>query len=402
MTCCAPPPEPGNLDPLRDAILGRISAFAMLLRNHGFIIGLRENTDAARLAGELAIERPATQRAAFKALFCSRVSDWRQFDDLFNSYWFGRGMKKLMKVGGSDATSTLPTLSAPTKRGSNQDGSSELSDQVSNPSGVKTEEGSTAKSEGASSTEITSSTDFRRIADPRELEKAHAAAERFARAMRAKLTRRERARNRGRRIDLRATIRRNIGVGGTPIDLRFRQRKPKPLRLIVLLDASGSMQMYTAVFIRFIHGILDNFRESEAFVFHTRLAHISSAMKEKNATRALERMSLMTQGVGGGTRIGECLATFNKWHAKRILNSRSCVMILSDGYDTGTPEALSSELKRLRQRCRRIAWLNPMMGWDGYRPDAKAMQAALPYLDLFAPAHNLESLEALEPYLARL
>ena len=125
-------------------------------------------------------------------------------------------------------------------------------------------------------------------------------------------------------------------------------------------------------------------------------------MKEKNASRALERMSLMTQGVGGGTRIGDCLATFNKWHAKRVLNSHSCVMILSDGYDTGTPEALASELKRLRQRCRRIAWLNPMMGWDGYRPDAKAMQAALPYLDLFAPAHNLESLEALEPYLARL
>jgi uncharacterized protein len=402
MTCCAPPPEPGSLDPLRDAILGRISAFAMLLRNHGFIIGLRENTDAARLAGELAIERPATQRAAFKALFCSRVSDWRQFDELFDSYWFGRGMKKLMKVAGSLATSTRPNLSTSTEKGSNQNGSSELSDQVSNPSGVETEEGSTAKSEGASGTEITSSTDFRKIADPRELEKAHAAAERFARAMRARLTRRERARNRGRRIDLRATIRRNIGVGGTPIVLRFRQRKPKPLRLVVLLDASGSMQMYTAVFIRFIHGILDNFREAEAFVFHTRLAHISSAMKEKNATRALERMSLMTQGVGGGTRIGECLATFNRWHAKRILNSRSCIMILSDGYDTGTPEALASELKRLRQRCRRIAWLNPMMGWDGYRPDAKAMQAALPYLDLFAPAHNLESLEALEPYLARL
>ena len=402
MSCCLPPPEPGSLDPLRDAILGRISAFAMLLRNHGFIIGLRENTDAARLAGELAIERPATQRAAFKALYCSRASDWRQFDELFNSYWFGRGMKKLMKVGGSVATSTQPTLSTPTENGSNQNGSSELSDQVSNPSGVETEEGSAAKSEGASPTEIMSSTDFRKISDPRELEKAHAAAERFARAMRARLTRRERARSRGRRIDLRATIRRNIGVGGTPIDLRFRQRKPKPLRLIVLLDASGSMQMYTAVFIRFIHGILDNFREAEAFVFHTRLAHISSAMKERNATRALERMSLMTQGVGGGTRIGECLATFNKWHAKRVLNSRSCVMILSDGYDTGAPEVLASELKRLRQRCRRIAWLNPMMGWDGYRPDAKAMQAALPYLDLFAPAHNLESLEALEPYLKRL
>ncbi len=402
MTCCIPPAEPGSLDPLRDAILDRISAFAMLLRSHGFVIGLAENADAARLAAQLAIDRPAVQRAAFKALFCSRVSDWKQFDELFNSYWLGRGMKKLLRVGGSTAASTRPSSLASAGKDNGQNGSTELGEEVSTPPGVETEDGATGRSEGASRTEITSSTDFRKIADPRELEKAHAAAERFARAMRARLTRRELARSKGRRIDLRATIRRNVGVGGIPIKLRFRQRKPKPLRLVVLLDASGSMQMYTAVFIRFIHGILDNFREAEAFVFHTRLAHISSAMKEKNATRALERMSLMTQGVGGGTRIGECLATFNKWHARRVLNSHSCVMILSDGYDTGAPEVLASELKRLRQRCRRIAWLNPMMGWDGYRPEAKAMQAALPYLDLFAPAHNLESLEALEPYLARL
>jgi uncharacterized protein with von Willebrand factor type A (vWA) domain len=160
--------------------------------------------------------------------------------------------------------------------------------------------------------------------------------------------------------------------------------------------------MYTAVFTRFIHGVLDSFHEAEAFVFHTRLAHISAAMKEKNPVRAVERMSLMSEGVGGGTRIGDSLATFNQWHARRVLNSRSCIMILSDGYDTGSPVALAREMQRLRRRCRRIVWLNPMMGWDGYRPEARAMQAALPYLDFFAPAHNLESLAALEPYLARL
>ena len=97
MTCCTPHAEPGSLDPLRDAILGRLSAFAALLRNHGFVIGLRENADAAKLAGQLAMDRPAVQRAAFKALFCSRSSDWKQFDELFNSYWLGRGMKKVMR-----------------------------------------------------------------------------------------------------------------------------------------------------------------------------------------------------------------------------------------------------------------------------------------------------------------
>jgi uncharacterized protein with von Willebrand factor type A (vWA) domain len=110
----------------------------------------------------------------------------------------------------------------------------------------------------------------------------------------------------------------------------------------------------------------------------------------------------MAQGIGGGTRIGESLATFNRWHARRIINSRTAVMIVSDGYDTGDPERLASEMQRLRQRCRRIIWLNPLIGWRDYSPQARGMRAALPYIDLFAPAHNLESLGALVPYLARI
>ena len=402
MSCCAIPHDPADLDPLRDAILRRLAAFARLLRNHDFSVGLKESADAAVVISQLPVHRPAGLKSALKALFCSRASDWQKFDALFDSHWFAKGMKNVIKVGGSAASSTRPSLSQAAQRGASQPPGNELIDQVSDHSGAGAESGSQGKSEGASRAEISASTDFRKIADPEALAEAHAAAERLARVMRARLTRRDRARNKGRRIDLRATIRRNVVNGGAPIDLRFRKPKAKPLRLIVLLDASGSMQMYTAVFTRFIHGVLDHFHEAEAFVFHTRLAHVSAAMKEKNASRALERMSLMTQGVGGGTRIGDSLATFNQWHARRVLNSRSCVMIVSDGYDTGAPEVLARELQRLRRRCRRIAWLNPMMGWDGYKPEAKAMQLAMPYLDLVAPAHNLESLAALEPYLARL
>lgn len=110
----------------------------------------------------------------------------------------------------------------------------------------------------------------------------------------------------------------------------------------------------------------------------------------------------MAEGIGGGTRIGESLATFNRWHAARVIHSRTAVMIVSDGYDTGEPERLAAEMRRLSRRCRRIIWLNPLIGWKGYAPEARAMQAALPYIDLFAPAHSLESLAALEPYLARI
>ena len=220
--------------------------------------------------------------------------------------------------------------------------------------------------------------------------------------MRVRLTRRERARARGEKLDLRATIRRSVAYGGEPIALKFRAAKPKPLRLVLLIDASGSMEPYTAFFTRFAHALSLAFKESEAFFFHTRLAHVSSALHERDPARALDRLHLMAQGVGGGTKIGACLEVFNRWHAKRVIRSRTCVMIVSDGYDTGPPEALADAMRQLRRRCKRIVWLNPLLGSEGYQPEARGMQAALPFVDLFAAAHNAASLAALEPYLARL
>src|SRR5262245_66068920 len=115
------------------------------------------------------------------------------------------------------------------------------------------------------------------------------------------------------------------------------------------------MSLYTSLFVRFIHGVLDHFREAEAFLFHTRLVHVSAAMREKDVGRALERLSLLAQGVGGGTRIGESLATFNRWHARSVIHSRTCVMIISDGYDTGTPAAMSAEMGKLARQIGRAA-----------------------------------------------
>ncbi|MGA7486841.1 MAG: VWA domain-containing protein, partial [Xanthobacteraceae bacterium] len=237
---------------------------------------------------------------------------------------------------------------------------------------------------------------------PDEIVKVHALAARLAKRMRARLVRRDQARRRGCRLDIRRTIHRNVSRGGTPVELVWRRRKAKPLRLVVLLDASGSMNLYTSFFVRFLHGVVDSFREAEAFVFHTRLAHVSASMRDRDVARAVDRLGLMAQGIGGGTRIGESLATFNRWHARRVINSRTAVMIVSDGYDTGEPALLDMQMRRLRRRCRRIIWLNPLIGWRDFSPQARGMQAALPYVDLFAPAHNLESLAALEPYLARI
>jgi uncharacterized protein len=387
-----------------ERVLARLTGFTALLRRNAFAIGLKESEDAARVLAGDAAGRMATLRAAFKALFCARRSDWEKFDAIFDAYWREASRHRVVKMSphakatgsgkpqrsvGPDAPpTTAGFLGELMLRG-------DASDLEHNPAGL-------GRAQGASRAEQLALTDFRKIADPEAMAEAHALAARLAGKMRARLTRRERARTKGRRLDLRRTIRRNVPHGGVEIELIWRRRKRKPLRLIVLLDVSGSMSLYTNVFVRFIHGVLDHFHEAEAFLFHTRLAHVSAAMREKDVGRALERLSLLAQGAGGGTRIGESLATFNRWHARSLIHSRTCVMIISDGYDTGPPAALAAEMRQLARRCRRTVWLNPMLGWQGYAPSAQGMQAALPYIDLFAPAHNLQSLAALEPYLARL
>jgi uncharacterized protein with von Willebrand factor type A (vWA) domain len=344
---------------------------------------------------------PGLLRSALKHLFSARKPDWEKFDGLFDAFWLGRRVRPRSITSGAAKAANSPSLKNLQDTGSISGGQS-ATDQVPSTEDAPDGRGGEGRMEGASRAENLSELDFRKLADPEQVARAHEAAERLAKAMRTRLTRRDLARRRGYRLDLRRTIHRNISHGGVPIALVKRRRKHKPLRLVVLLDASGSMSMYTGVFLRFIHGVLDEFREAEAFLFHTRLAHVSGAMKERDAARALDRLSILAHGAGGGTRIGESLATFNRHHAARVIHSRSCVMIVSDGYETGDARLLGREMGRLAKRCRRIVWLNPMAGWHGYAPVAAGIKAALPHVDLYAPANTLQGLVALEPYLARL
>jgi uncharacterized protein with von Willebrand factor type A (vWA) domain len=356
------PPQGARESQLGGPARRRLAGFARTLRDNGFRVGLAETGDALAVLASHAGWEPTLLKPALRALFCATHSDWERFDEIFDAYWRGIGMRRRQTVSGvpqashagarklAEAHVPQDALGLPDRveRRPERDGESPADGR--------------GRREGASRTEVLSATDLRHIVDPQDVAAAHALAARLARTM----------------------------------------RKIKPLRLVVLLDASGSMSLYTAFFVRFLHGVVDSFREAEAFVFHTRLAHVSPSLRDRDVTRAVEKLALMAQGIGGGTRIGESLATFNRWHARRVINSRTAVMIVSDGYDTGEAEHLSEEMRRLRRRCRKIIWLNPLIGWRDYSPQARGMQAALPYVDLFAPAHNLQSLAALEPYLARI
>jgi uncharacterized protein len=402
MSCCGNSPGYQEIDEVSRMVSAKLAAFLRTLRDNAFIVGLHEGRDAAALMAAGYAEKPGLLRSAFKHLFSARKSEWEKFDGIFDAFWLGKRVRSRSVTMGSAKAANNPSLKSLQNNQAQAAGGDAATDQIPSGDDASQDRAGEGRMEGASRADNITEIDFRKLADPDQIAEAHAAAAQLAKTMRTRLTRRDLARRRGYRLDLRRTIHNNISHGGVPIHLVKRRRKEKPLRLVVLLDASGSMSMYTGVFLRFIHGVLDEFRQAEAFLFHTRLAYVSDAMKEKDAGRALDRLSIMAQGAGGGTKIGESLQTFNRWHAARVLHSRSCVMIVSDGYETGDAELLGREMAALGRRCRRIVWLNPMMAWEGYAPEAAGIKAALPHIDLYAPANTLKSLTELEPYLARL
>jgi uncharacterized protein with von Willebrand factor type A (vWA) domain len=218
----------------------------------------------------------------------------------------------------------------------------------------------------------------------------------IARRLARRISRRRRPVRRRGRVDLRRTLRANL-TRADLIELRFRARKRKKTKLVLLCDVSGSMDLYSRFLLQFLFAIQTVFRQVETFTFSTRLTRITTHLKARSYRQVLRRLGEVRDW-SGGTRIGDSLAEFNReWG--RIVDRRTIVIVLSDGWDTGDPEVLSTELLRIKRRAARVIWLNPLLGNPSYEPLTRGMAAALPLVDHFAPAHNLASLRDLAQQL---
>jgi uncharacterized protein with von Willebrand factor type A (vWA) domain len=162
------------------------------------------------------------------------------------------------------------------------------------------------------------------------------------------------------------------------------------------------MIVYAKVFLAFLAGLMRADSTTDAYLFHTRLVRITEALRDDDPLRALNRLTLLADGFGGGSKIGGALDQFSRSYARKFVTGRSVVIILSDGYDTDPPARLASALQQLKKRGCKVIWLNPLKGWKDYAPVASGMATALPYLDMFSAANTLDDLAALEPQVARL
>ena len=385
----------------RPALIARVAGFVEHLRLNGFKLGPGETQAAltavfAKSTGERDVDRDK-----MKVLLAGCKQEWDSFDELFASYWFRKGRTRAQLRKSSASTRTSKNLPRAWREHFGvQDGDGNLPKIESNETNQPGQQssGRLVAVDQTSREKI----DLRQFVDPTEIAQAENLALRLASAIRYRLSRRYHNSRKTSRLDLRRIIRANLKHGGTPIDLRYKSKPPQPVRIIVFLDVSGSMQHYSRFFLQFVKGLVCQWAQTDAYVFHTKLVRITDVLRDTNSLGAMTRLSLMADGFGGGTRIGACLDVFNRQYAKKTLNSRSVVIIFSDGYEVGTPENLCVQLKKLKKRAKRLIWLNPLIGWQNYEPVTAAMQAALPLIDHFATANTLESLAAIEADLGRL
>jgi hypothetical protein len=363
-----------------------VLAFARFARSHGLNIGIQETQDALKAAEQGLLTNRSLFKNGLKALFCTSPEEGGLFEKLFMLFWDTnpidleerKGQTKLQGSINKKANSSLVMLGV----GNTPPGDEEASN-VS----------------GANSEERLKKTDLSMLSllEADELEKI---ARKLFRQMAIRMRRRMKQHRRQGQINLRRTIRKSISSGGEPIELFHRLNTPKKQRLIVLLDVSGSMDKYSFFLLRFICALRENFRQLEAFVFSTSLKRITKALDTRDLSTVFRNVSEHADNWSSGTRIGECLEHFSNSYGKRMLNGSPVVLILSDGLDTGDAELLGSELEKIHRRAKRVVWLNPLKGSSNYAPLAKGMRAALPSVDDFKSAHNLDSLLELENILS--
>ncbi|TKB46600.1 vWA domain-containing protein [Thalassotalea mangrovi] len=381
----------------------RIIGFIQLLKSQNFVIGIKEEVDLFASIQHVDLKSRRQFQWHLQAWLCSSREDWQKFDELFSLYWFSSNIRSRFQA--SDKAPVQTKKQKHSQAEERADRQSQQPSQSGDQPGVDDDPQQlaldTGSREGASATASLARADFQSLTDPEQMQLMQRLVENLARKMRKRLVRRQKISKKAAQLDMRKTLRKNLRFGGTPINLAFKAPRKKQPHLVLFIDVSRSMSMYSFMFLRFARGLSAVFRHVTVFAFHTHLLPITQALKQTDLMRMRNSLALVSQGWSGGTKIGASLATFNQKY-RSVLNRQTVSVILSDGLDTGSVETLVEQVRDIKQHSRKLVWLNPLIGRPGYEPKAQAMAATLPLLDVFAAANTLESLQALEQHFTAL
>lgn len=375
-------------------LAGQVARFADFLKGRGFRVFQSSVHDALESLCRIDMLRREDMFAALRANLVSTDLEWRRFQPLFEEFW-GPVFQK-----GPEEVDPHPKRDDPERPGEAA-GGKKRREWKAVEGGRPDEEKTTLQGLAYSPVSSVQKKDFGRF-DATDIQVAHLALKKMMAPFMLHRSRRVRRSQRAGTMDFARVMRQSLKAEGMPFHLFFRERKKRLRRLVVLADVSGSMDRYARFIMPFILGLRGVGSKAEVFVFSTSLTPITLLLRHLSLEQSLERIAQTVPEWSGGTRIGFSLHQFNTRHGGRLLNRRTVVAIISDGWDLGGKELLGREMADLSRKAHCVIWLNPLAGDPAYQPVCQGMRIAMPYVDYFLPAHSLESLQRVGRLLSRL
>ena len=375
-----------NLNPVSQPVhlLTHIVRFSSVLHQAGIAVNVANLIDLCRCFWHIDINNRQNFYAAARTTLISSHDELEPFDKAFNEFW-NQSVYALANVLPEDEHKQA--VSTPQSTGNNTEWMEDIDtgDEGDDRQSLQT---------GYSPDELLMKKDLGDMTEE-EIEKARRLIADIVAIIANYQSRRRVSSNNGREMDFRRMLRRNALQGWDGVELLYRKRRIKKTRLMLLYDVSGSMERYSHFLIQFICALQRELSDVEMAVFSTRMTVITPLLESGNIEEMLHQFSTQVHDWVGGTDIGRCVREFNDHFAHDMLRSRTIMIILSDGWDRGDAWLMHEEMSHLRRRVYKLLWLNPLLGSSDYQPICRGMQIALPYLDYFLSAHNLESLAQL-------
>ena len=363
-----------------------VLAFCRYLRSKGLIIGPGETSEVLRALAVIPFDKPENFRLCMRSILPKSPSQQDIFDTFYTDYWenLARAVDSKVKEGAPEEG----------KKRKNQDKAQNgpsLQALKSWLYGNKEEE---EIGLATYSTHLTMGQKDFSIFGEEELEEVLQIIHQLAKAIATKKERRYRQYANSGLLDIRKSIRTNLRTGGEMLELNYRKRRVKKARLVMLCDVSKSMDLYSRFLIQFIYGFQSAYRHIETFAFSTSLYHITEELRSSNIKLAMQRLAQHVDQWSGGTKIGQALFEFVKSY-QCFIDKDTVVIIMSDGWDTGDLDRLDQAMAYMHKHADRVIWLNPLAGNPNYQPETGGMATAIPYIDVLASVHNIDSLKKL-------
>ncbi len=378
----------------RGRLAENVLHFVRVLRAAGIPVGPAKVIDAVAALEVVGIANKSDFREALAAVLVSRREHLPLFEQAFDLFW--RNPKLLEKM----VAALLPRVYGRTgEQAQEPEVAARLAQALSPPKRPddRPEEMEEVELDAAlsfSPREILQQKDFATMTAD-ELREVKAMLAQLRLPLHEHPVRRTRSARRGSRVDLRATMRGMTGAAGAVAPLAYRRRVRRPPPLVVLCDISGSMDRYARMLLHFLHAITNDRHRVHTLVFGTRLTNITRHLTHRDVDVALARVTAAVDDWAGGTRIGACMADFNRFWSRRLLGQNAVVLLISDGLDAEGGEGLGFEVERLAKSCTRLIWLNPLLRYSGFEARPAGIRAMLPHVDDFLPVHNIASLREL-------